>query len=186
MIDWNSLSVAYVASQIITIIYYGLFAWSYFLKTQKSIIVVGFIAVVLNAIAYILLGAWTGLAMCFVALVRNIIRYRAETKGSSFGTSKLFFGLVIVAIICVTLPFYEGFLSLMSVFATTIYSYSVWQKSPRVYKLCGIPVGILWIIYNVFVNSIFGWILEAALLIFVIVGIVIDVRHGKLNKGHAG
>ena len=59
---------------------------------------------------------------------------------------------------------YEGFLSLMSVFATMLYTYSVWQKKISIYKILGIPVGIIWIIYNIYIASIFGIILEIALL----------------------
>lgn len=180
----TNIDYLYVISQIAVLVAYGFLAWSYLLKTQKNIIIVGFASLIFQAIAFFLLGAWTGLLMCAVAAVRNLVRWHAETKGSSFGTSKPFFILVLLLIAAVTVPFYDGFLSLMSVFATSVYSYSVWQKKPSIYKLCGIPVGILWTIYNLFIGSLFAWILEAALLVFVIVGIIKDWRQGKLNESH--
>jgi len=77
---------------------------------------------------------------------------------------------------------YEGFLSLMSVFATMLYTYSVWQKKTSVYKILGVPVGIIWIIYNVYIASIFGIILEIVLLISAIIGIIREYKLKKENK----
>jgi len=183
-IDWN---FTYIISQVITAIFYGLLTWSYFLKTKKSIIIVGTISVLLNAVVFILLGAWTGLAMCIVALVRNLVCYLADNKSHDkkhFGTSWLFFIIILLAIITVTIPTYDGFLSLMSVFATTLYSYSIWQKKPIVYKLCGVPVGILWIIYNIYIVSLFGIVLESGLTVFVLVSLAIEQKNGRLNQAH--
>lgn len=74
---------------------------------------------------------------------------------------------------------YEGFLSLLSVFATMLYTYSVWQKKTIVYKLCGIPIGILWVLYNLYVKSIFGVILEAILLVSSSIGYGLEKRKIK-------
>lgn len=172
LIEWN---IIYIISQIITIIFYGLFAWSYFLKTRKMIIIVGSLAVLFNAVAFILLGAWSGVAMCAIALARNLVCYWSEGNShrlTRISDSKLFLIVVFITIFICSLFTYEGFLSLMSIFATSIYSYSVWQKRPNIYKWCGIPVGILWIVYNIFIMSIFGIILESCLLIFVVGGIL--------------
>lgn len=178
----SEITTIYLISQLITVLYYGLFAWSYLLKSQKSIIIVGLLGVILNAAAYILLGAWTGVMMCVIAIIRNLIRYHAEVTDSKFGTSNFFFILILLAIVGVTIPFYDGWLSLMSVFATAIYSYSIWQKNPTVYKICGLPVGILWIIYNLYIGSVFGWILETGLLVFAIVGLILTRRQKRLHS----
>ena len=75
---------------------------------------------------------------------------------------------------------YNGFLSLLSVFATMLYTYSVWQKKTNIYKLLGIPIGILWILYNIYIKSIFGVILESILLICSTTGYVLEKR--KINS----
>ena len=74
---------------------------------------------------------------------------------------------------------YEGVLSLLSVIATMLYTLSVWQKNPKVYKLLGIPIGILWIAYNIYVMSIFGIILETILLICSSTGYLLEIKKGK-------
>lgn len=177
------MDTAYIFSQIFTIIMYALLAATYFAKNKRAIVIISGASLVANILAYILLGAWTGLAMCIVAMLRNIyILWDEKKHGKSDKISirdVIFLIVVYVAIILVTIPTYEGFLSLLSVFATSVYTYSIWQKSTRVYKFCGIPVGILWIAYNAYVQSLFGVILEAVLLFASIAGYVSEVKNDK-------
>ena len=62
-----------------------------------------------------------------------------------------------------------------------LYTYSVWQKKTIVYKICGIFVSILWILYNIYVMSLFGIILESILLIASATGYFIELK-SKKNK----
>lgn len=176
-------SLTYILSQVFTIINYALLGVTYYAKDRKKILVIGFLSIVANAIAYILLNAWTGVAMCVVALIRNIIFWMDEKKNGKRETinKKDIIILVILysTIIVSTIFTYDGFLSLLSVFATSTYTFSVWQKKTNVYKLLGIPVGILWILYNVYVKSIFGIILESILLICSISGYLLERKKCK-------
>lgn len=176
----------YILSQIFTILMYALLAWTYFLKDKRKIVIVSLLSLVANVIAYVLLGAWTGLAMCIVALLRNFYILWEEKQHGKRETNErrdyIFLAVVFLGIILATIPTYEGFLSLLSVFATSVYTYSIWQKSTRIYKFCGIPVGILWIAYNAYVKSVFGVILEAILLIASIAGYVTELKSGE-HKG---
>ncbi len=173
----------YILSQVFTILMYALLAWTYFLKDKRKIVIVSALSLVANIIAYVLLGAWTGLAMCIVAMLRNFyILWEEKRYGKREKLEKrdyIFLAVVYLGIILATIPTYEGFLSLLSVFATSVYTYSIWQKSTRVYKFCGIPVGILWIAYNAYVKSAFGVILEAILLIASIIGYVAEIKPAK-------
>lgn len=176
----GNIDIIYILSQIFTIAMYGLLVWTYFLKDKRRIVVVSALAIIFNAAAYVLLGAWTGLAMCVVAMLRNLYILWDEKKlGKREKVERrdyVFLAMVYLGIILATLLTYEGFLSLLSVFATSIYTYSIWQKSTKVYKLCGIPVGVLWIAYNLYVGSIFGVILEGVLLVAAIAGCVVEAR----------
>ena len=176
----------YILSQIFTILMYALMAWTYFLKDKRKIVIVSAFSLVASIIAYILLGAWTGLAMCVVAMLRNLYILWEEKKNGKRETNEkrdyIFLAIVYLGIILATIPTYEEFLSLLSVFATSIYTYSIWQKGTRIYKFCGIPVGILWIAYNAYVKSIFGVILEAFLLIASVIGYVAEVKSAKGGK----
>ena len=74
------LTINYILSQIFTIIMYGLLALTYYAKDRKKVLIINFLSLIANGIAYIFLNAWTGLAMCVVALIRNIIFLIDEKK----------------------------------------------------------------------------------------------------------
>lgn len=118
--------------------------------------------------------------MCIVALIRNIIFIIDEKKNGKRETINktdiiILIILYIISIISAIFT-YDGFLSLLSVFATALYTFSVWQKKTNIYKLLGIPIGILWILYNIYIMSIFGVILETILLICCITGYLLEKR----------
>jgi len=180
------LTLTYVLSQIFIIINYVLLMATYQVKSRKTILLFNFGAIIATGISYIFLSAWSGLAMVIVAIIRNIIFMIDEKKNgkSEQITRKDIVILMVLYVISIisAIYTYEGFLSLMSVFATMLYTYSVWQKKTSVYKILGVPVGIIWIIYNVYIASIFGIILEIVLLISAIIGIIREYKLKKENK----
>lgn len=177
------LSTAYVLSQIFTIITYILLAMTYYAKNRKTVLTISFASLITNGLEYVFLNAYSGLAMCIVALIRNIIFLVDEKKNGKrdTNTKKDVVILVILYIISIASAIftYDGFLSLLSVFATMLYTYSVWQKKTNIYKLLGMPIGILWILYNIYVQSLFGVILEAILLVCSMTGYILEVRNNK-------
>lgn len=181
--DW---SITYIMSQIFTIIMYGLLGLSYYAKDRKKVLIIGFLSLIANIIAYVLLSAWTGLAMCIVALIRNILflideKKNGERKNIEKKDIIILIILYIISIISAIFT-YDGFFSLLSVLATMLYTYSVWQKKTNIYKLLGIPIGILWIAYNFYVMSLFGVILETILLICSATGYYLEMKGEKMSK----
>lgn len=180
--EWTA---TYILSQVFTILTYITLAITYYVKNRKTVLVISFLSIVCNGIAYIFLGAWTGLAMCIMALVRNIIFIVDEKKnGKSDKIHKK--DMVILAVLylisIVSAVFtYQGLFSLLSVVATMLYTYSVWQKKTSIYKVLGIPIGILWILYNIYIQSIFGILLETILLICSITGYRLELKKQKEN-----
>ena len=68
-----SLTVPYVLSQILVIIYYLIYSYTFHLKDSNKILIFGIIATIISSISYILLNAYTGMAMCFIAIIRNLL-----------------------------------------------------------------------------------------------------------------
>ncbi len=177
------LTISYILSQIFIIINYVLLGLSYYCKNRKTVLVISFMAVIANGLSYVFLNAYSGLSMCILALVRNIIFLVDEKKNGKSDkiTKKDVIILVALYAIAITSAIftYEGFLSLLSVVGTMLYTYSVWQKKTIVYKFMGIPVGIAWIIYNVYIMSIFGIILETVLLVCSTTGYILELKKNK-------
>lgn len=169
------MTVNYILSQVFIIISYALVAMTYVSKSRKAILAYNLIGLIASGLSYTFLSAWTGLAMAGVAMLRNIIFLIQNKKDKSekiTWVDWLILGFLI-AVSAVSAVFtYDGFLSLLSVFATMGYTLSVWQKNTKVYKFMGIPVSILWIAYQAFIRSLFGIILESALFVVEIIGII--------------
>lgn len=176
-------SLIYILSQVFTIIMYVLLGITYYAKDRKKILILSFLSLLANGIAYLLLSAWSGLAMCIVALIRNIIFLVDEKKNGKrdkINKTDIAILIILYLISIISAVFtYEGPLSLLSVIATMLYTFSVWQKKTNIYKLLGIPIGILWVLYNIYVISIFGIILEAILLICSTTGYILEIKKRK-------
>lgn len=169
----NNLS--YYISQFFVIISYVFLILTYFSKKNKTIIIYNFFAVIAIGISYFFLNAYTGIAMVFIAIIRNII-FMYYNKGKKSNIYTLLF--ISILIIISTIFTYSGPLSLLSVLATALYTYSVWQKDTKLYKILGVPISLLWISYNVYIYSIFGIILESILLMSAVGGFIKE-KKGK-------
>lgn len=178
-------STTYILSQIFTILTYIFLALTYYSKNRKKLLILSFLSIIANIIAYILLSAWSGVAMCIIALLRNIIFLVDENKNGKRETiNQIDIIILIILYIISTISAvftYEGVFSLLSVFAAMLYTFSVWQKKTKLYKLLGIPVETLWLLYNIYVGSIFGIILEAILLICSIIGYLLEIKKNDEN-----
>ena len=178
--NWGT---TYILSQVFTIIMYILLGVTYFLKDRKKILIVGFASLIANALEYVFLFAWTGVAMCAYAFIRNtmfLIDENKNGKRESINKKDILVLIILYLMIVIFTAFtYDGLLSLLSVVATAFYTYSVWQKKTLIYKLCGIPVGILWIMYNIYVMSLFGIILESILLRASTSGYLMELKKQK-------
>lgn len=173
----------YIISQIFVIINYSIIASTYYVSSRKKILILNICNTLAEMIADLLLGAYTGIAMCVVAIIRNLYFYKDEQKNGKKekNTKKDVVALIAfyIIIIVLTIFTYDGFLSLLIVFATFIYTFAVWQKSTLIYKILGVPNQLLYIAYNFSIKSIFGVILESILLICSLTGYFLEYRKRK-------
>lgn len=180
--------MVYIISQIITVGYFAILTKSYLMKDRMKILIANFIAHIGQGISMLMLAGETGVAMSFIMAVRDVIYIVQElqvAKGKSVGKKFDFIVLIItiLLIVLLTIPAYDGKLSLLSVIATLITTLSLWQKDVKVYKLLGIIASTLWLFYNAFIFSIMGVILEIVLLVASIKGYIDDVKLEKIKKG---
>ena len=177
------LTSTYVISQVFTIIMYILLGITFYVKDRKKLLIVHFIATISIAIAYTLLGAWTGLVMSMVVIIRNIIFLLDEKKNGKRENINKTDIIILIVLYIISIAFaifsYEGIFSLLSVAATMLNTYSVWQKDIRIYKLLGVPICMLWILYNTYIMSIFGIILEGVMLVCSTTGYILEKRKTK-------
>ncbi len=142
------LSITYVFSQILVVLYYLIYSGTFHLKEKNKILLLGSFATLLSAVSYFLLQAYTGIAMCIVAIIRNIWFNKSKSKKS----------LIIIYLITILLSVfsYQNIFSILNILATIIYTYSLWQESTKKYKLLGIVVNGLMIVYDIYIKSVMG------------------------------
>ena len=167
-----SISLIYILSQILVIVYYLIYSWTFHLKDSKKILIFGIIATVISSISYLLLNAYTGMAMCFVAIIRNLLF--TKDKNNTFNLI-----LIFVLTLFASIFTFNSYFCLFNIIATLIYTYALWQKNTKTYKLLGIIVNGLMIVYDIYIQSIFGVVLISVAFISSIVGYL---KENKTNK----
>ena len=174
-------NITYILSQVFIIISYILLVFTYQVKERKTILILNFISLIAVGLSYLFLSAYSGLAMVFVQMIRNTIFIIDEKKNgkSKKNTTKDYIILAVLFVISIVFAVltYDGILSMLPVAATMLYTYSVWQKNTKVYKLLGIPIEIIWIIYNIYIFSLFGMILEPIVAISTVVGYIREIKN---------
>ncbi len=81
--NWD---LTYILSQVFIIINYILLALTYYAKDRNKVLILSFSSIVATGMSYIFLNAWSGLAMCVIALIRNIIFLLDEKKNGKRDT----------------------------------------------------------------------------------------------------
>jgi len=180
------ITLIYIVSQIITVAYFTILGLSYLLKDRKKILAANFVAHIGQASAMAMLNGYTGSAMAVIMTLRDLTILMQEVKKSkgkdiSKKLDLIILVMTVVLIIALTVFTYNGPLSLLSVGATLITTFAVWQKDVKRYKLLGLIAGILWIFYNIFIKSIMGIILELILVVCSIIGYIKDVKKDKIK-----
>lgn len=178
------ITLIYIISQIITIAYFGVLILSYLLQDRMKILITNFIAHIGQTTAMAMLNGYTGAAMSLIMTVRDLVLLMQEKKKAKGKKVSERFDLIVlivtvIAVILLTVFTYNGPLSLLSVIATLVTTFALWQKNVKMYKILGIVAGILWLAYNIVLMSIMGIILESALLIASTIGYIRDSKKEK-------
>ncbi len=170
------LTFSYIMSQIFVIVYYLLNSYTFHLYSKKKILFWNIVGVIASCLSYILLKSYVGIAMCIIAIIRNIFFYKNSSKWSLF----LIFFLIIIGSIFT----YTNIWGLFNTLSTSIITYSLWQKSSKNYKLLGIFSNLFMIVYDIYLRSIMGVIFIIIALVNSILGYIFECNkcHLKLKK----
>ena len=141
------MNKSYIISQILVVFAMLSLGTTYLCKDKNKIVALGILYSVLYGTQYLLLGnkKKNNLITLIVLIILVII-----------------FGLIS----------YSNIFSIIPIIAAILYTYSIWQDNVKVYRWLALPIGALWITYNICSKSIFGIIAESVLLVVEIIGII--------------
>lgn len=173
----------YIASQIVTIFVYIFLSATYCIKSRKIIVTFSFLSNALNAVAFILLNAYTSAAMCTISILRDVIfMIDGKINGKSNVITKkdiiilsIIYGISIISIVLT----FKGWMSLLYAAGSMLYTYSIWQKNNDVYRFLGIIVTLIVICDSIYIKSVFGVILQCVVLVCSTVGYISNKKEIK-------
>ena len=140
-----------------------IYSYTFNLKDSNKILIYGIVATIISSISYVLLNAYTGMAMCLVAIIRNLL----FTKNKK---NVLNLALILLLTLIASIFTFNSYFCLFNIIATLIYTYALWQKNTKRYKMLGIIVNGLMIIYDIYIKSVLGVILISIAFISSIIG----------------
>lgn len=159
------MRITYIISQIFVIIQYIFIITTYQVKTKRQIIIFNTLAATSAIISFLCLEAYSGCMMSLVSILRNLLFFKMKEK------DKIKLTIILIILFGLTIFTYNGILSLMPSVGTLLYTLSVWQNDTKIYKKYGILIELSWLIYFIYVKSLFGIILEGISLISIIIGL---------------
>ena len=160
------VTATYIISQILTLILYSFLGISYLQKNRNKVLILNIIVDILHIVAMFLLKGYSGAAMGLVSLYRDIFLLIYSRKKNSKNRDIFILITSVILIIISSFVTYNGIFSMLSIVATLITTFAIWQKNVKYYKFFGIISSLLWILYNVFVFSVVGIVLESIIFIY--------------------
>ena len=116
-------------------------------KNRKKLIYLQSIQFFIYTIVNVILGGISGAIANIIGMVRNILCYKEKL-------TKLSILLIIIMSTILTLAFNNlGFIGLLPLFNTIIYTYFINEKNPLKFKLLFLVTVILWFIYDLAIKS---------------------------------
>lgn len=155
--------------QILGFIYAFFLFLSIFGKTSRKILIMQTFSFFFKGLHYLLLGGLSGFLTSFVSMIRNLIFYKL--KSNRYWTI-----LFVIIFLLIGIFTYDTFFSLMPVIATIIYTLIINYNNPTYLRYGMLLTSLTWLIYNIYVVSYSGIMIQIILLISNVIAII------KLDK----
>lgn len=142
---------------------------AYQMKTQKKIVTVQIISCTFFTVHFLMLGAYTGALMNFIAAVRSVVFANKDKKWAKSNWWIFAFSLICIVAVGITWEGAESLLPMAGMVLTTI-SWGI-EKASLV-RLISLPSSPLWIIYNFMSKSMAGVLTEVLVMISIITAMI--------------
>ncbi len=162
--------------QSLALVFLLLFAISYHAKTRKTMLSIQFVGVCVFALHFFLLHAWSGFAVQVIHSAA-ILLFISKEKNNFLG-SRFLLAFFIALYFISTLLTWQGYFSIFAFLGISFGTLAKWQTKPNSIRTLLLFTGILWIIYDLFVNSYGGIITE---IILIISGVISLINNKKIE-----
>lgn len=147
-----------------------------FVKTKKKVLFCQNIELGLTVIAYIFLGAMSGLVINTINLIRNLLGYKERLN---------VWAKIVLTILSVVAVLYfnkHGLIGLLPLICGVIYLWLMTIKDVIKFKIMIICLMVLWVIYDFMVLNYTGSIFDVVTIIANIISIIGIKRSKKCSR----
>lgn len=145
-------------------------------KERRQIIFVKMLADIAFMLHYLLLGAFSGAAICVTSITRAIVFLNPEKKWANKRVwVPIFF---VMSLVMAGLVWKDGF-SVFPLIASIVSIISFSQNKPKITRILAFPVAISLLIYDLHIVSLAGIINESASIVSTTIGILRFDRKSK-------
>ena len=145
-------------------------------KTRKGLMITKLISDVIWAVHYILLGAYTGMAICVLAVFRELMN-RGRYKWASHVIWPIIFSAAALGTSVLT---WNGPISILPAAASALSVVAFWVGNPKLSRILLFPISTAMVIYDIATGSYAGVLNEAISMTSAFIGIIrLDIKHGK-------
>jgi len=170
------MTLTEIIAQFFSAAAYILFLFCYHGKSMKRVLTVKLCADIFGTTAYILLGAYSGMAMNIISAVRGIIYINNDKK---FFKHRIWMFIFMGISLTSAVITWKSFYSILPALAGAISTYSLWQKNVKVARIIALLINILLFTYNLCVGSYAGMVGEALGFISVMSALLINEKKAK-------
>lgn len=150
-------------------------------KTKEKILVLQIVSFIMYAIQYFILGAYTGMTIYLINILRNITFYVCEKKNIN---NKYFAMEFIIISVIIGVMQYNNIYDLLPTMTIIINILSTMQKKVIRLKYGQVLASLIWIIYDVISKAYVAGISEIIIIISVIISMLKQKYNIKtLNNG---
>ncbi|MBR2043242.1 MAG: YgjV family protein [Clostridia bacterium] len=146
---------------------------NYQVKTREQVLYVHIATTVCFTLHYMLIGAYSGMAMNFVGIIRNVVFYFAGKNGKINKAWPISFAVIMGVM---GLLAWESWYSVLAVVGLVINSYAMSFNKPNNIRKSILITSPLVLAYDVLVSSVGGAIYEGIVIISSVIGLL---RYGK-------
>jgi hypothetical protein len=118
---------------------------------------------------FVLLGAWTAVAMNAISVARTCVFHQKDNK--DWAKKKIWFYLFFALFWIAGILVWEGPYSLLPILAMSAETIGLWMEKPRYIRLLSLIPRPLWFIYGYIVVSYAGMVTETFAFCSILIGI---------------
>ena len=162
-------TIVYFVGQGLGIVAIALGFLSYQMKTREGLVLAQFATAICFVLHYLMIGAYSGMALNIISVIRNYVYCQLGKKGSVAKVWAVVFSVIMGAIGILS---WQNWYSIFVVLGLIINSYCMSFSNPQSIRKSILVTSPLVLIYDVLVLSVGGAVYESIAIISAVIGIL--------------